>query len=372
MTGTRPASQPRSPVIRGVGFALLAALLFGASTPLVQRFGIGLGPWLTAALLYLGAAVAGLVPFASLLFRANKGAEARLRRNHLPRILGVALSGAVIGPATLAWGLQRTSAMSASLMLALEAVFTVLLSVAIYRESMDRRVVAAVGFLLVGGILLVIERSDQGPAQLLGLLAVLVATFAWAVDNTLSRPLADIDPSAVVIGKGAIGATCSLLLAFGFGESPGHWPQMVALCVVGGLGYGFSLRFYLLAQRAFGAARTGSLFAIAPFIGAFVAFLLGERGFSLWLGVASILMLIGVYLHTTERHRHVHPHEDLEHEHAHSHDDGHHTHSHEPMPEWAHSHRHRHEPLVHDHDHMPDLHHGHRHESNAAESTFKP
>lgn len=202
--------------MRGVGFALLAALLFGASTPLVQRFGVGLGPWLTAALLYLGAAVV------SLLFRTRRGAEARLRRHHLPRLLGVALSGAVIGPAALAWGLQRTSAMSASLMLALEAVFTVLLSVAIYRESMDRRVVAAVGLLLVGGMLLVIERSGHGSAQLLGLLAVLVATFAWAVDNTLSRTLADIDPSAVVIGKGAIGATCSLLLAFGFGESLGH------------------------------------------------------------------------------------------------------------------------------------------------------
>ena len=63
---------------------------------------------------------------------------------------------------------------------------------------------------------------------------------------------------------------------------------MIALCVVGGLGYGFSLRFYLLAQRNFGAARTGSLFAIAPFIGAFAAFLLGERGFSVWLGGASI------------------------------------------------------------------------------------
>ena len=359
-------SQTKHPALRGVGFALLAALLFGASTPLVQRFGINLGPWLTAALLYLGAAAI------SLVFRARRGAEARLRRRHVPRLLGVALSGAMIGPAMLAWGLQRTSAMSASLMLALEAVFTVLLGVVIYRESMDRRVVAAVGLLLAGVVLLVVERSGQGPVQLLGLLAVLAATFAWAVDNTLSRPLADMDPSAVVFGKGTIGATCSLLLAWGFGETLGAWPQMVALCLVGALGYGLSLRFYLLAQRAFGAARTGSLFAIAPFIGAFVAFLLGERGFSLWLGGASILILAGIYLHTTERHSHAHPHDAVEHEHAHRHDDGHHAHEHEPMPEQAHSHRHRHEPLVHDHDHMPDLHHGHVHGPKGAESTSKP
>ena len=348
-------TQSKRPAMSGAIFALLAALLFGASTPLVQRFGVNLGAWLTAALLYLGA---GLV---ALLFRARHGAEAPLRSSHLTRLLAVALSGAVIGPAALAWGLQRTSAFSASLMLTIEAVFTVLLGVALYRESMDRRVVAAVGLLVAGGVLLVIERSGQGTAQLVGLLAVLVATFAWAVDNTLSRPLADVDPGSVVFGKATIGATCSFLLAFSTGETLGTWTQMIALCVVGALGYGLSLRFYLLAQRAFGAARTGSMFAIAPFIGAMVAYALGERNLTLWLAGASVLMLVGVYLHTTERHSHPHPHDALEHEHAHRHDDGHHGHAHDPMPARAHSHRHRHEPLAHDHAHVPDLHHSHTH-----------
>ena len=57
----RDQSNPtKHPALRGVGFALLAALLFGASTPLVQRFGVNLGPWSTAALLYLGAALVAL------------------------------------------------------------------------------------------------------------------------------------------------------------------------------------------------------------------------------------------------------------------------------------------------------------------------
>jgi hypothetical protein len=48
-------------------------------------------------------------------------------------------------------------------------------------------------------------------------------------------------------------------------------PKLTAaldLLAVGAIGYGLSLRFYLLVQRAFGAARTGSVFAFAPFIGA--------------------------------------------------------------------------------------------------------
>ena len=49
----------RRPAIRGGLLALLAAALFGASTPLVQRFGVGIGAFGTAALLYAGAAIAG-------------------------------------------------------------------------------------------------------------------------------------------------------------------------------------------------------------------------------------------------------------------------------------------------------------------------
>ena len=49
---------------------------------------------------------------------------------------------------------------------------------------------------------------------------------------------------------------------------------------IGASGYGLSLRLYLLAQRAFGAARTGSVFAFAPFIGAALAIALGDRSLS--------------------------------------------------------------------------------------------
>jgi drug/metabolite transporter (DMT)-like permease len=48
-----------APALRGGLLAVLAALLFGLSTPLIQRLGAGLGAFTTAALLYAGAAGAG-------------------------------------------------------------------------------------------------------------------------------------------------------------------------------------------------------------------------------------------------------------------------------------------------------------------------
>ena len=349
------SSSPRLPAPRGGLIALLAAVLFGASTPLVQRFGANIASFWTAALLYAGVALVGA------LLRRPVEREASVRVSDARWLALMALFGAVIGPVALAWGLQGTSGASASLMLTLEAVFTAVLARLWYHESLDRRVVLAMTLLTLGGMALVLGRAESGATPMLGLLAVVMPTAAWGVDNTLSRAVAERDPGQVVMLKGALGALATTLLAFLFGEPlPALWPAL-GLLAVGATGYGLSLRFYLLAQRSFGAARTGSVFAFAPFVGVAIAFALGERSGSVWMLAGAALMVAGIVLHLAERHAHSHVHEPLEHEHAHTHDDGHHTHGHDQMPTEPHSHWHRHAPMVHAHPHVPDAHHGHSH-----------
>ena len=350
-----PSRLHAMPALRGGLLALLAAVLFGISTPLVQHFGKGLGAFTTAALLYAGAACVGA------LSRQRVQHEARVVHGDLPRLIAIAVFGSVIGPVALAWGLQRTSGTSASLMLTLEALFTAVLAWRLYRETMDARVWAAMLLLMAGAALLVLDQGRIGGVQLWGLLAVVLATASWGVDNTLSRALAERDPGQVVLVKAALGATATAVLAWVFGDPPLRWPAALALLAVGATGYGLSLRLYLLAQRAFGAARTGSVFAFAPFIGAGLAMGLGERPASWLMAAGGLLMLVGVVLHLAESHHHEHVHGALEHEHAHRHDDGHHDHAHDPMPTGSHSHWHRHEPVRHDHPHVPDVHHTHLH-----------
>lgn len=335
--------------------ALLAAALFGLSTPLVQHFGKGLGAFTTAALLYAGAAAV------ALMMRHPPEREAGLRRSDWPRIVAMAGFGAVIGPVGLAWGLQRTSGSSASLMLTLEALFTAILAWRLYGETMDKRVGTAMLFLLAGGVTLVLEQGLAGDTQLLGLLAVLAATAAWGVDNTLSRGVAERDPGQVVLVKCGLGACATFVIAYALAEPLPSLLAAAALLAVGATGYGLSLRLYLLAQRAFGAWRTGSVFAFAPFIGALGAFAFGSRTVTWMLAVGGVLMIVGVVLHLFESHGHEHTHETLEHEHAHKHDDEHHLHTHDDMPSGQHSHWHRHEPLRHSHPHVPDSHHLHSH-----------
>jgi drug/metabolite transporter (DMT)-like permease len=344
-----------SPARHGALVALSAALLFGVSTPLVQRFGAGIGSLTTACLLYAGAAICGA------LLQQPPDREAAVRRSDFPRLVAVAFFGAGIGPVALAWGLQHTSAASASLMLALEAVFTAMLARICYREVMNRGVLAGMLLLTLGAMVLILDRAAIGGGQLAGILAVTAATGAWAMDNTLSRALSARDPGQVVLIKSGLGAAATALLAACLAEHlPAPLPALGLLCV-GATGYGLSLRLYLLAQRSFGAARTGSVFAFAPFAGAIAAFLLGDRGGSVWLVAGAGLMISGIVLHLTEYHSHAHEHGEIEHEHAHRHDDGHHTHAHDPMPSGPHNHRHRHLPHRHSHPHVPDEHHTHDH-----------
>ena len=347
---------PRSPISIGVLLAAVAAVAFGVTTPIVAWAGRDLGPLSTAALLYAGAAVA------SLGLRAIQGrSDAPLRRTDAGRMLAVAIVGGAIAPTLLAWGLQRSGATIGSLLLNLEAVFTVALARAVYREPIGPRVAFAVAAMASGGAALTLDASRNTSWGLAGVLAVAGATAAWATDNTLTRPLAERDPLEVVIAKGGLGAAFTGLAALVLGEPAPALIPVLALVACGATGYGLSLRLYLLAQRRIGAGRTGSVFALAPFVGAALAFAIGDRTAGIWSVVAAALFALGVFLHVTERHGHRHAHAALEHDHVHRHDDGHHGHVHDPPFVGEHAHPHRHDHLEHTHEHAPDVHHDHVH-----------
>ena len=347
----------KRPIVEGFALAFGAAASFGSTAPLVQRLGVGIGPFETAALLYAGATCVAAVT------RKRSDTEAPLRLGHAPRVVAIALLGAVAAPAALAWGLQRTNGVSAGLMLNLESPFTVALGALLFREHVGRRVWIALSLMVLGAASLLVGRGSTGATQWVGLCAVAVACAAWALDNALTAPLSTLDASSVVLAKALTGAGLSLALALAFGEvhEVPHWLGRAAgLFACGATGYGASLRLYILAQRRIGAARTASVFGAAPFLAAWAAVLLGQP---LTVGalLAAVPMALGLLLHVSERHSHRHVHEAMVHEHSHTHDDGHHTHTHHPPVVGVHSHIHSHDPLEHEHEHMPDAHHAHRH-----------
>jgi drug/metabolite transporter (DMT)-like permease len=351
-----------SPIVKGVGLAGLAAFLFGVTTPLLQRASAGVGTLTAGALLYLGAATAA---GAGAIAR-GRGADLRPPRE--PRLWlrtgAVAALGAVAAPALLVSGLRRTDAATGSLLLTFEAPLTLILARAFFGERLGPRVVVAGAATTLGAALLVM-RPVAVPAATgntpLGTLLVLLATLCWALDNLVSRALAELDPVRVVTWKGAIGGLLSMAMAALAREPMPSPTRLGVLLGIGGLGYGASLQLYLRAQTLVGTARTASVFATAPFVGAAVAIALGWAQLEWSLLAGGALMVGGVILHLLERHGHPHAHEAQVHDHLHTHDDGHHDHGHDGAPTGPHSHVHAHGPLVHAHEHGEDIHHRHPH-----------
>ncbi|MFO0560685.1 MAG: DMT family transporter [Polyangiales bacterium] len=345
--------------------AIGAALLFGASTPLSRALLAHVSPVMLAALLYLGAGL-GL----GLSWLVRRGAP--LARADLPWLAGASLFGGVLGPIALLFGLRATPAGPASLLLNLESVFTALLAWALFREAIDRRLAAAMALVFAGSLALAWPSDAAATARSItdarwfGPPLVALACALWAIDNNLTRKISDADVRAVVALKCLVAGAVNLAVALATGA---RWPEkslIVRALSLGFASYGLSLLLFVLALRHLGAARTGSWFSLAPFVGALGAVLYLHEPITAAFALASLLMGAGLALHAIEKHEHEHEHDEETHEHGHHHDDGHHEHSHEPnvIVSEGHSHRHTHRRIVHKHRHFPDTHHRHAHDAH--------
>jgi drug/metabolite transporter (DMT)-like permease len=359
MTDGHADMSPKRQFPRGVGFSLLAAMLFGGTTPLAKLLLGDVTPVLLAALFYLGSG-AGLT-IVSFVRRKSVVADAPLSRKDFPWLAGALLSGGILAPVLLMLGLSTTPGSMTSLLLNLESVFTVLIAWFIVRENFDKRIALGMLFILAGGILLSYQGELTGTPSL-GALAIAGACLCWGIDNNFTQKVSAGNPIQIAAIKGVVSGGVNLVIALVLGAHVGSMAGVAAALAVGFFGYGVSLVLFVQALRHVGTARTSAYFSTAPFIGAIasVLFLRESTGFSL-LG-AGLLMGIGVWLHLTERHQHEHTHRAIVHDHQHVHDE-HHQHSHTPGidSKEPHAHLHAHEPLTHSHQHYPDIHHRHPH-----------
>jgi uncharacterized membrane protein len=155
--------------------ALLAALLFGAATPISKILLQDLGSFQLAGLLYLGAAL-GVAPVA---LRPGSGAAGpgglprRDDRKNWLRLAGSIVFGGILGPVLLLLALKMSDASSVSLRLNLELAATAALGVLIFHDHLVRRGLAGVVVaLLAAGVL---SLSTGAPGAGAALLVLLVA-----------------------------------------------------------------------------------------------------------------------------------------------------------------------------------------------------
>lgn len=342
--------------------ALGSAVLFGMSTPLAKILVGSVPPLILAGLLYAGSGIGlALILVGRRQLRPRESSMSLPQRGEWFWLAGAIFFGGVAGPVALMYGLARSAASTASLLLNLEAVLTALLAWFLFRENFERRIMLGMLAIVAGGVLLVWAPSAQGEPSF-GWVFIAVACLCWGIDNNLTRKVSTSDAMLIACLKGLVAGAINLGLAVLVGQTLPPLGVLSLAMAIGLLGYGVSLVLFVLALRHLGTARAGAYFSVAPFFGAALAVLIQGDAVTWQLIAAGMLMAGGVWLHLTEQHGHLHAHEQLEHTHSHSHDE-HHQHSH--LTTWngsePHSHPHVHMPHVHAHAHYPDVHHRHPH-----------
>ena len=356
--------QQRQGLLKG----LLAAVTFGLSAPLISTLTSTGSPLALAGLLYGGSALALLVARA---VRGQSNQESPVKRQDLGMLTLLTLIGGIAAPICLVSGLALLSAGSASLLLNLEAVFTMGIAILVGREHLSRKGVAAAALILAGAV--IIGGGTTTGATFHGAVLIAMACLGWGIDNNISQRLSIRDPMQITLLK-SVGASVPMLLVAGMTGATFPTPMEAGIImVIGAAGYGLSIWLDLLALREVGAARESVIFATAPFVGAGFAVLALKEAISTNLIASGVLMIGGVILLLNEDHVHWHRHDEVWHEHKHLHTPGlqdpHHAHGHADgealgaqtdHPYW-HSHPHLHEPIAHAHPHASDEHHRHQH-----------
>ena len=344
----------------GITQALLAALLFGVSTPIAKGLLAGTSPQVLAGFLYLGSGT-GLGVLWTVQRARGRRSEAPLIRRDLPWLAGAVLFGGVLAPLALMTGLARTPASASALLLNLEGVFTALIAWVVFAENVDRRIALGMLAIVAGGALLSWQgRLEWGGAA--GPLLVACACLGWAIDNNLTQKVSASDPVQIAAIKGLVAGTVNLVIGFSLHGALPSLPRVTGAMALGFVSYGVSLVLFVLAMRSLGTARTGAYFSLAPFVGAAGGLDPVARPRDAAVLRGSGAMAFGLWLHLTERHEHLHTHEPLTHTHRHVHDEHHqHVHGPEDPPGEPHTHEHTHEPFTHSHVHTPDIHHRHGH-----------
>ena len=230
----------------------------------------------------------------------------------------------------------------------------------VFREHVDSKLfLGAVA--IVAGALLLSWQGGFGNAGW-GTALIALACLSWGIDNNLTRKISAVDPVVLTAVKGILAGTVNTAIAFSLGSSLPNVPTLLSAIALGFVSYGLGLVLFIVALRHLGAARTGTYYGTAPFIGAIGAAIILGSPLTATILVAGLLMAIGAWLRLSERHGHEHIHETHDHDHRHVHHQ-HHQHAHDDgeSTREPHSHPHHHQPLRRVHAHTPDLHHRHSH-----------
>lgn len=278
--------------------AILAAALYAISSPVSKILLSKVSPTMMAALLYLGAGIGmSIIGF----YRKKTGKikeEMKITKKEMPYTVGMVFLD-ILAPIFLMIGLTMTTPANVSLLNNFEIVATSLIALFIFKEVISKRLWIAIILITIASIVLSIEDASSFSFSL-GSIFVLFASVCWGLENNCTRMLSVKDPLQVVVIKGFGSGVGSLLISFILKETSTEVFYIFATLLLGFVAYGLSIYFYVYAQRELGAAKTSAYYAIAPFIGVVLSFIIFSDIPTISFIAALLIMIVGTYFASTD------------------------------------------------------------------------
>ena len=276
---------------------LFAAVLFGSVFSLAKVPLATIDPLALTAVVYTISGLA-LIPFA-------KGSFTFERKDDYFYVLIVTIFGGVLAPMLLMYGLQQTAASTAAILTNGEIVFTIALSSIFFGEKPHGRVgLFAVILVVIGLIIATTEdlRALESVVRLnAGNIMILASMLMWAIDNNFSRRLTSrATPAKIALVKSLSGGLVLIGIALALGKGSfisgikfDMWVLIVGMSIGG---FGGALLLFLEGIKRTGTVRTMSMFSLTPIFGIVLAALTLGESITLFQGIATGLIIVGIIL----------------------------------------------------------------------------
>ncbi len=271
-------------------FAILAAALYAINIPLSKLLLNYIEPTMMASYLYLGAGIGIGILF--LITRSkDKNVYEKITKKDLPNVLGM-IGLDIAAPILLMFGLLDSASSNASLLNNFEIVCTSLIALFIFKEAVSKRMWLAISLITLSSFLLSFDDIASFRFSW-GAILVLLATLCWGLENNCTKNLSSKNTYHIVFLKGIFSGLGSLIVALCMREQFAGVVYFALALLLGFVAYGLSIFFYIKAQGIIGAAKTSAYYAVAPFIGTFLSFIIFKENPTIAYFVGLFVMILG-------------------------------------------------------------------------------
>ncbi|MBD3339750.1 MAG: EamA family transporter [Candidatus Lokiarchaeota archaeon] len=358
----------------GYIMVILSMIFYGISTPINKILLSDLHPLILSGWIYL---TSGLL--LSLSFKFNSIYEP-IKVKDTPKLIIIILTGSILAPLLIFFGLMMISAFYTSLFLNFEVIFTIIIAMIFLHEKIGKRAWIGIITILMSLFLwsFLTSQMSDGSLAIPGSLLILAGCLCWAIDNNITQTLGNKSPIRITSIKGVFGGATSLLIGLFFNlEISIKLSELFLILFIGFFSFGLSIVFFITALKYIGTVKTSIIFSSSPFVGAIVAIFLNQEVIN-WLDILIFsLVLIGFLCVVTDRHIHFHRHKTLIHSHLFEKEEIHHKtitkFEKQSSEEYGihHSLVHKHQPFEHEHIHSHDIHHRHVHSNKNQDESRK-